>query len=127
METIFKNLDLKMLLMLSVWVCSAIWYTSKFDSLIISLEKKTTSLEQEIKDTNSKLSSLKENLSSINTQASEYSTKLNSMDNRVILLENSTAKISTMANDISWLKDYLMNNQEKLGEALLKVLNDKTK
>jgi peptidoglycan hydrolase CwlO-like protein len=118
----FFNFNIGHLILLVSWIASAAWFSS-------ALDKRITFLELQSKESLIVLNNMKTSLINLDARQNAMDNKVVGSDNRITLLEANNSKISStigaIATDISWLKENLTKQQDRLGEALLKVLNDK--
>lgn len=118
----FFNFNIGHLILLVSWIASAAWFSS-------ALDKRITFLELQSKESLIVLNNMKTSLINLDARQNVMDNKIVELilellaSKSVILLSDPT--IGAIATDISWLKENLTKQQDRLGEALLKVLNDK--
>lgn len=125
MNKFLSGFNIGHLIIVIGWLISAGWYSHSIQSKLENTDLRVTALERQFKENAAKLDAIQLAINNSNFSNNTTDVKLNNIERRVIILEDNATKIAGMANDIGWLKEYLIRNQDKLGEALLRVLNDK--
>lgn len=121
----FFNFNIGHVILLVSWIAGASWFSSSLTTNVQALDKRLSLLENESKETVQLMDNIKTSIVNLNAHQNSIDNKFIGSDNRLAILESNMSKISAMATDISWLKENLTKQQDRLGEALLKVLNDK--
>lgn len=125
MNKFLSGFNIGHLIIVIGWLISAGWYSHSVQSKIDNTDIRVTSLEKQFKENALKLDAIQSSINNSSFSNNTMDVKINNIERRIVILEDNATKIAGMANDIMWLKEYLVRNQDKLGEALLKILNDK--
>lgn len=102
------------LIILFGWILTGTWFVSRWSHTIDLLDKRLAAAEIHYESLVKDMETIRGTGSlSFQQHLVDATAKYNSLDTRLVRLENSMTVLPVMANDITWIKAYLIKDGDK--------------